>query len=675
MSKYNIPRLLALTTLFLSGLVSVFGQETLKDCRIELQADVLSFKNSQFIIEYYWNNGDIRGNRITNLKTSHTWWLSDGSDQGLLVPDSIDPVNAELKVHRVVNHVLFPDHLVGEIITSYQHFEIQRTFRIYPNAAALEFTLSLKKKSDGFLEGFSFDEKISLPGKQWKLKSVEFHDQTDSHNNLVHSKESIAFIKPVYLSGNILIANDLTNDERLFIVKQSPLGESQLLYPGSDFQVQWGEITIRNLGSLYAEVPNNRWFRCYGYTMGLGGSTDFETLWAIRDNMKRKRKKHGGSEEMIMLNTWGDRGQDGKISEVFALEEIQKGKELGITHLQLDDGWQQGLSKNSKSATGNLWDQWTEADWEPHDTRFPSGLGPVVKAASDLGIEIGLWFHPSNASSYASWKNDANIILDLYHKEGIKTFKIDGMKLNDKNADIHMRNIFDTAKLQSQGKISFNVDATADRRGGYFYLNEYGNIFLENRYTDWGNYYPHWTLRNLWQLSEYVPPEILQIEFLNNQRNPHKYDEKDPLRPSAIPFDYIFATSMAGQPLAFMESTGLPEEAFSINPTIEDYKKVMGAFHRGSIFPIGKEPDGSSWTGFQSISNEHSGYFLIFRENNEHTSFEIETYISGDQKVKLEKILGSGSNFDCMTGDNGQITFQLPGKFSYGLFYYEVESY
>ena len=125
-----------------------------------------------------------------------------------------------------------------------------------------------------------------------------------------------------------------------------------------------------------------------------------------------------------------------------------------------------------------------------------------------------------------------------------------------------MRNIFETVTSRSNGNIAFNVDATTDLRGGYFYLNEYGNIFLENRYTDWGNYYPHWTLRNLWQLSEFVPPEKLQIEFLNNTRNLHKYDEEDPLRPSAVPFEYVFAVTMAAQPLAWMEASGLPEEAF-----------------------------------------------------------------------------------------------------------------
>ena len=55
-------------------------------------------------------------------------------------------------------------------------------------------------------------------------------------------------------------------------------------------------------------------------------------------------------------------------------------------------------------------------------------------------------------------------------------------------------------------------------------------------------------------------------------------------------------------------------------------------------------------------------------------SIEIKTSLSGGQKVRLEKILGSGTNFDCITNSKGEITFKLAGKFSYGLFHYELDS-
>lgn len=668
----DFKRNLALLVLLINGLFSASCQNSLLDCTIQLKDDVLTFKNSELIIEYNWNGGEIQGRQITNLNTSHSWKLKEPGSQN---PDPGPPGSADLNVYRVTGHAIYPDHLVGEITLEYDCFQMRRTFRIYPGVGALAMNLSLKKTGDPACKGeHCFDETISLPGKQWKIRSVEFLDRTDHNNNLVHSKESHVFIKPLDLRGNVLIVRDLIHNERLYIIKEAPLGENQLLYPGSDFQVRWGDLVIRNLGALYDEVENNQWFRCYGYVLGPGGKTDLEARVAIRDYMKNIRKKPEGGEEMIMMNTWGDRGQDGKISEAFIKKELQKGGELGITHLQLDDGWQQGLSKNSLTAGGQLWDQWSREDWEAHPERFPSGLGPVVEAAAGHGIALGLWFHPSDADSYSFWEQDAEIIFDLYEKWGIRTFKIDGMNLDDKNADIHMRNIFDQVTSRSNGNITFNVDATTDRRGGYFYLNEYGNIFLENRYTDWGKYYPHWTLRNLWQLTEFVPPEKLQIEFLNNTRNLHMYDEIDPLRPSVVPFDYIFATTMAGQPLAWMEASGLPEESFGINQLVESYKKVMGKFHEGYIFPIGNVPDGFSWTGFQSMTDDTSGYFLIYRENNDSGSAMIETCLPPDRNVKLEKILGYGSSFEFITGDSGEIAFRLPRKFSFGLFRYEVET-
>ncbi|WP_217452104.1 hypothetical protein [Mucilaginibacter humi] len=115
---------------------------------------------------------------------------------------------------------------------------------------------------------------------------------------------------------------------------------------------------------------------------------------------------------------------------------------------------------------------------------------------------------------------------------------------------MNLRKMFDTVMLVTNNQAVFNLDVTAGRRYGYHYFNTYGNIFLENRYTDWSNYYPHWTLRNLWMLSAYVPPQNLQIEFLNNYRKADKYDKADQFAPSKVSMEYEFALTMMAQPLA-----------------------------------------------------------------------------------------------------------------------------
>lgn len=201
-------------------------------------------------------------------------------------------------------------------------------------------------------------------------------------------------------------------------------------------------------------------------------------------------------------------------------------------------------------------------------------------------------------------------------------------------------------------------------------FNEYGNIFLENRYTDWQNYYPYWTLRNLWMLSKYVPAEKLQIEFLNKWRNTEKY-AGDPFAPANYSFEYLFATTMAGQPLAWMEASGLPEEALGIGALIERYKEVQHDFHRGVILPVGDEPSGRSWTGFQSVDGER-GYLIFFREQNPDRKARIETWLPENSKVRLTPVLGSGKAAVQKTGRRGTLEVELPAPNDYAMYRYEL---
>ena len=219
-------------------------------------------------------------------------------------------------------------------------------------------------------------------------------------------------------------------------------------------------------------------------------------------------------------------------------------------------------------------------------------------------------------------------------------------------------------------KAVLNLDATAGRRGGYFFFNEYGNIFLENRYTDWGNYYPYWSLRNLWMLSRYVAPQSLQIEFLNKWRNKEKY-AGDKFAPSTYSFDYLFAITMAAQPLAWFEASNLPDEAFPTGGVIQKYKTVQHDFHTGYVFPVGDEPSGKSWCGFQSVK-DRKGYFLLFRESNEEESFDMDTFFEPGEQVEFTPVLGAGKAFRSIAGKDGRIRFSLSEPNSYVLYSYRV---
>ena len=126
--------------------------------------------------------------------------------------------------------------------------------------------------------------------------------------------------------------------------------------------------------------------RGYGCVVGVADGGEYGLLSALRSYQEHIRIHQPGRDEMILLNTWGDRGQDTRIRKSFALAELDAAARLGITHFQLDDGWQAGQSSNSAFAGGSLENIWTRSDyWTPHPERFPEWAGPGGRTEQGVG--------------------------------------------------------------------------------------------------------------------------------------------------------------------------------------------------------------------------------------------------------------------------------------------------
>lgn len=501
---------------------------------------------------------------------------------------------------------------------------------------------------------------------------MEFSDVTDWHNNLVFEKEIISYRKLGY-RGNLLFAFNGEDNCGIFFLKEAPCSSVQLAYQGKDFLTDFGKFTVTGLGITEKDVTPDRWTQTYGCVLGIYGEGELSRLQALRSYQKNIRTYRADRDEMIMMNTWGDRSQDSKVNESFCLKELERAARLGITHFQIDDGWQIGKSPNSAVARGSFKNIWDNKDyWKPDPQKYPRGLHPIVKRGKELGIEIGLWFNPSIQNDFADWQKDAQALISLYREYGIKVFKIDGLTIPSKEAETNLHRLFNKVLEETDEEVIFNLDATASRRGGYHMFNEYGNIFLENRYTDWQNYYPYWTLRNLWMLSKYVPAEKLQIEFLNKWRNTDKY-KGEVFAPENYSFEYLFATTLAGQPLAWMEGTNLPEEAFTLREHTEAYKKFQHDMHSGTILPIGDEPSGRSWTGFQSLKKDR-GYLIVYRENHPEGTTEVETWLPEGVTVRCIPLMGHGKAMTAVTGKKGRLEISLPSINDYVVYKYEIKN-
>ena len=676
---------------FVSAQLFAQGVET---CRATLKNDTLIVENQLIARKFIWNNGNLITRSLTD-KSSGKVWLMNTSKADLAFPGQSEKAENGKFIARIVpENAVAPAHLEAEITYMLDKLEVKRVFRLYPNCAVIACDLYFRGSSTAVwlqpgtnladminLEKLTAGttgsntpviEKLELPGRHWQLSAVEFSDITDRFNNLVNKVEAISY-RPNLYRGNLLFAHDNVTNEGVFFLKEAPTSGVQLAYPGGDFFTEFGAFRVIGAGINPSDLHPTEWRRGYGFVTGVYSGKEENRYKTLRSYQQNLRILKPGRDEMVLMNTWGDRGQDKKVSEVFALAELEAGAKLGVTHFQIDAGWQTGHADSAYrwNALINIWK--SKNYWVPRPERFPNGFGSVMKKGKELGIEVCLWFNPSKDNSNEHWEKDADVLIGFYKKYGIRTFKIDGVNLPDKLAEINFRKFLDKVSLASDHNVVFNLDVTANRRGGYHYLNEYGNIFLENRYTDWTNYYPYTTLRNLWMLSNYVPAQNFQIEFLNKWRNYDAYPANDPFAPKNYSFDYLFAITMFAQPLAWFEASGLPAEAFSTAKLIKTYLQHNTKIHAGQIFPIGNEPNGKQWTGLQSIGNAKEGYILVFREDNPASKSAVKTWLPAGQRVSFKSVAGSGKSFEGQVLIDGSVVFELPLKNSFVLYSYSIK--
>ena len=687
MSKKNI------ITIFLSAICTLplwGGQQYYAF----LKGDTLRMGNNYMERAMLWNNGAPVTISLTDKQHGKTI-PAQGKQPDFSIVKGI-PTDATLTVNEIPTNGIHASYLQATVACTIGSLNIERRYRIYADCPAIACDTYLKgqvelyqnkedNRSNADRKNIEHTadmatgvktptlDRLQLSGNHWSARTIEFFDYTDWNDNLVAGRTWLPYRRNTY-RGNLLFAHDVVTRQGFFFLKEAPSSSTQLHYPGSDFVADFSDFMVVGLGIASHDVKPDSWTRVYGCVTGIYTGGEQEALTALRLYQKQLRHHTAVQDEMIMLNTWGDRSQDAKIDEAFCLAELDRAARMGITLFQLDDGWQSGKSPNSKTAGGSFKDIWKSGDyWTPNPTKFPHGLKPIVEKGKKLGIRIGLWFNPSIQNDFADWQKDAQAIIGLYKKYGICCFKIDGLQIPTKTAEQNLRRLFDTVLEQTNYEVIFNLDATAGRRGGYHYMNEYGNIFLENRYTDWGNYYPYRTLRNLWMLSRYVPAEKMQIEFLNKWRNADKYDAADPFAPARYSFDYLFAITLAAQPLAWMEASNLPEEAYITASLLKKYQPLQLRFHQGVILPIGEEPSGRSWTGFQSTVSGTQGYLVVYREDNEQARGTIDTWLPEGKKVTFTPVMGSGKKFAAKVGAQGKVSFELNDKNSFALYQYEVK--
>ncbi len=168
-----------------------------------------------------------------------------------------------------------------------------------------------------------------------------------------------------------------------------------------------------------------------------------------------------------------------------------------------------------------------------------------------------------------------------------------------------------------------------------------------------------------------MPTRRLEVEFLDLKRNADKYPD-DPLAPQGYPMDYAFGIAMVGSPLAWMELSDLTDEQMAaLKPAIAAWRRERDRLLACNIWPIGEEPSGTSWTGFQA-AGEGEGYLVLFRELNELPSARFRLRGLRECRLELDVCHGDGFESDGRVDVDGMLEVALPRARSFALVRYRV---
>lgn len=654
-----------------------------------MKNDAILFENDYTALHLQFKDGVLYTSSVQDKQNGY-FFEKSGSLQPLFAIPGFDMSNADVTITEFFDNRdgLSADAKVMNILFAEKSRRVRLEFRTYQNNPFIRISFALegqfgketvqqnKAEASGIesavqAKQIETDIMFNCPTdeKHFKVKTVVLRDITDINNILVEETNTTVYPHLPFMSkGQLFLIDAYLSGEGMMIAKEAPSFAGRVADSEYDLNINFSKsISVLGLGADLTKVANYSFdVPLFAVSFAVGNKNNLERAW--RDYYRLDMQNTLKEGVVSTSNTWGDRNQDAAVCEEFILKEIEKGKYLGVNAVQIDDGWQKGKSANSKLAKSNLWGAgYYDSDpkyWSVNKEKFPNGLTPIADAAQKAEIKLGLWFSPDFANFYENWQKDAETLLKLHREYGVAFFKIDGVKLEDKLTETRLAAMVDRVHRESEGKVSFNFDITAQRRWGYLYKRELGNLFVENRYTDFVNYFPHSTLRSVWQLCRYIPTAKLQMEFLNLRRCADKYG-LDPLAPNNYSIDWAFATVMFACPLYWMEMSNLNEnDSLALAKIAAVRNKIAKELSFADVTPVGEEPDGVAFTGLCADCGNY-GYLLLFRENSAAESFEFD--IPALCGKHLTKLAGEGEAKIC----ENKVHFTSKSPRSYVLFKYE----
>ncbi|MBI2914826.1 MAG: alpha-galactosidase [Firmicutes bacterium] len=670
----------------------------LEDCYVAVADGRLVIGNS--LIERSWDckNGHFGTVSFVD-KTSGREWVPaayggqettvrhSGGAFNLAGSDSFDRIEFEIEI-QVETPLASPGirttvtlGTTGMNLPKGEHlFAIKKHFLIYPRVPAVRSYVEIG--ADTEIDGLSPGtvDSVRLAADELLATAIQLHDDTDNTNLLVTRRKRRVLPRMVQcFAGNILLVENAKTGDGVFAVKESPVHDSQL-FPGI-YDLRVNPLSIEGMG--FDRTKPGGFRRSYGAVLGVYRGGEAYGIAALKEYQKARYKLVPERDYMITTNPW--EGHIQNINEGAILGELDCARELGLSHLQIDYGW--------------FGHYMTDFDRE----KFPNEFVHVRSRADEAGIKLGLWMNPMGVWSGSPMvKEHPDWVAVDGKRRPVESFRfvdpVLGMDLCSDGFFEHMKQLisgyrvtygivnpkmdmFQLDRYQTQlgdlydhyeayerlqqevrelhPDIAFIQDVTVGKRPSYDFALEYGIITLENRYLIGraGRYYPHQTLNNLWQLAPYVPPQKLLIEVHHDA-------------PGYSP-SYTFAIAMFANPMFWEALASMsPGDRHELKSLIALYKEHRDAIFSGHILPVGEEPSGSSWTGFQSHDFATSGgYAIVFREAHPSETGLIRMEFLQGKTVRFQSL--TDATADVMkASDKDEVEFRLGSQNSFRLYRY-----
>lgn len=488
-----------------------------------------------------------------------------------------------------------------------------------------------------FMPSFCEEELFSLDSEHYVLTTVKLNAFTDEIDTLVEENEYHIFYKKLVKEkhGEIFLLKNYENNTAFVIISETPDAFLTTL------NIVDGVVKISNGGN--------------GVAVGFCKIDECENLVKAYYFKARKPKTL-----VTMSNTWGDRNGISRICRDFALKEVDAAKEIGVDIVQIDDGWQIGKTYDTSKWDAQNRPVFSGDYWTLDEKLFPGGLNEITEYAKASDIKMGIWFAPDAHDDYALFDRDVAVLKKAYTEWGVRFFKLDMFWIT--NLVERDKFLALLKEIYSFGPdVAVQLDVTRFNRINYFCGKEYGTLFVENRYTKGGTYYPHRTLKNIWMLSKYLPTQKFQFELANPDLNGSFYKETDEFAPKNYSMDYLFAVCMLSNPLFWMEmqflSTERKTELKRIMPIWKELKEELSS---AKVTPILEKPTGRSISGFKVEVEGKEKYLLVFRESTNKDTARIET------ASENYSVLAS-NNEVLLNKHGGMLTVKFTEKRSYAL--------